>query len=758
MTAEATGTSSRLQRGGAAGLFVALLAALFALVPIQASAQSISGQATIGAQATGDSSQIAGGMQLLATDIGVAGAGTVWLKLRLPGVLAEHDELVVNIHGSVRSEANFLATTRGQSLESVLHTQVFLVSELEPGATGVVDLPLHINAAPNGRPNNEQGDPSGQNTTEETKPAVPVAQLAAEGVYPVTIELRTQSQQVVARIGTHIVHLPETNNTTRPAPIETARLNVLFTADLTDDRTGEEQPSVLTSDWLDVLNRHLTVPVLVSITPEALADTANAVPALAESSPRQVETERDQGAADAVQQRLVREAYYPVDLAALAAAGLDNEIDQLFGLGEQSLERYGFLAPANLWVGKETTSAQELAVRVGRGVLYTILPAAVLSANPITGAPATDNPTPGNQPSAPNDQISTNTSDGQIAPFDTPIREPVRVVFSDTSSNVTNIVVRSLVINQLAEIHPTDTPGAAAQRLLAHLAVIAFGGVAGGATSETAEARLNQSEVVVVDLTATDHSPQLTDMILSALDQLTLVRPLTADQALSKLQETDERTQPQTLYLQTQRPAELSTQVPDGYFDARLQLDSYRSMIRDEDSAIYEEMAQELLATLSTDITPSQQQAQWQRTSNFVKLELNQLEANSSSSIRLTSRSAQVPFSFQNSGSIPLRVEIRLLSDKLTVEDFDDGESTTLVLQPGVTTREFGLRTLGSGAFLVNMELRSPDGNLLLGRTPIVMQSTAPTWAGLLLATGATAFLLMWWVVDSRRRRASIAR
>ncbi len=709
MTGAATGTASRLWRGCLSRrclsrprqtrqisvLLVAGLLAVGFVLPLTPASAGL-----IGTQVGDNSSQLAGGMQLLSTDLGVTAEGTVHLKLQLPGVVFEHDELSVNIHERVKSEAGFLASAQDQSLASVLHTQVFLVNELEPNAIGVIDLPLHINAAPTGIATDSEAE---RERTNEANPEVPVARLVDKGVYPVAIELRTQSQQLVARIVTYVVLLPTQDDATASNSTGSVSLNVLFTANLSPDRAAEEQSSAELNDWLDVLGRHRAVPVLVSITPTLLIDRS-----IADSA-----------------HRFVRDANYPVDLGALAAANLDSEIDQLFRLGEQSLEMYGLLADADLWVGNQTTSSQEIAVRAKRGVLYTILPASIL----------TSSPRPGSQPA------------GSTAVDNAPIREPVRVAFSTTENGDTDAndnMVRSLVTSQLIEIQPTDTPGAAAQRLLAHLAVIAFD-----------ETHHKPTDVVVVDLTDANHSPQLAETILATLEQLPFIQALTADEAINKLQEVDSLSQPQMLYLPTHRQSELSPLVRDGYFAVRRQLDSYRSMIRDEDSATYEERAQELIATLATDITPSQQRAQWQQISNFVTLELNQLEANANSSVRLTSRAAQVPFSFQNSSAIPLRVEVRLLSDKLTVEDFDDGESTTLLLQPGVTTREFGLRTRGSGAFLVNMELRSPDGNLLLGRTPIVMQATAPTWAGLLLATGATAFLLMWWIVDSRRHRAS---
>jgi hypothetical protein len=98
-------------------------------------------------------------------------------------------------------------------------------------------------------------------------------------------------------------------------------------------------------------------------------------------------------------------------------------------------------------------------------------------------------------------------------------------------------------------------------------------------------------------------------------------------------------------------------------------------------------------------------------------------------------------------------VELRIIGEKLTVDDFDDGESTTLVLEPGVTTHRFQLSALGSGSFPVTIELHSPDGGLLVGKAQAAIRATTPTGVGLGLTIGAAVFLAIWWVVDTKRKK-----
>ncbi len=670
----------------------------------------------------------AGGMELLAIDPGVVGAGAVRIRLRLPGVVAAPDELIVNIHGPVSSEAHFLSTTQGQSLGGVLQTQTFPLSGLEISATGVAELVLQINQPPSepGEPG-EPGEEAEQASPPASQPSPPI-RLVAEGVYPITIELRTQAQQLVARQVTHISHVvASTAAGTAAGTRSEAALSVLLVADLTSDSATD------ISEWLDVFSRHVEIPALVAVIPELFDKPENA-----DSAQRLAQAVGEaRGQADAVQararQRLVLAPYYPIDLVTLAEAELTSEIEQLFALGEQTLGRHGEVASSRLWIGNRTASAEELAANVNLGVRSAILPASALRASP-SGTTSGTTSSGGSNPG--------NTGTGTITP--------------NAFITVANTPVQVLVIGQLAPPQPVDTPGSAAQRVLAHLSTIALN-----------NAQPNQFDsVVVVDLSADQYSPQLADAVLTAIEQLPIVEAVSAEVALNNAAAGSPPRQfslpPRSDVVASTSAAgssidNASTGIADEYLAARQQLSSYRSMIRNENTADHDEQSRNLLATLSTAATASEKEAQWQQVNNFVKLQISQLEARTSRSLRLTSRSAQVPFSFLNTGSIPLRVELRLLSDKLTVDDFDDGESTTLVLPPGVTTHEFGLQTLGSGAFLMNLELHSPDGELLLGRTPIEMQSVTPTWAGLLLVAGATAFLLIWWVMDSRRRRRQSA-
>ena len=176
-------------------------------------------------------------------------------------------------------------------------------------------------------------------------------------------------------------------------------------------------------------------------------------------------------------------------------------------------------------------------------------------------------------------------------------------------------------------------------------------------------------------------------------------------------------------------------------------------MVRDEDAQEYESLSLDLLFSLATELPEHEQQAFWDSIIDLIRRQASLVDIPPDESIQLTSQEAAVPFSFQNRAEVPLRVELRIISERLTVQDFDDGESTTLVLQPGVTTHRFRLKTLGSGSFPIAIELHSPNGGLVIGRAQAALRATTPTGVGLGLIIGAFVFLASWWLLDTRRRK-----
>ncbi len=389
---------------------------------------------------------------------------------------------------------------------------------------------------------------------------------------------------------------------------------------------------------------------------------------------------------------LVRLPYFGVDEAALDAAGLGAELDTLMTGGDARLDATGKLASPTLWASSGAADADTLRALHARGVREVVVAPTTLAEAP-----------------------------------ERPPRRPIEITADDIDH-------RALILEGLAPRLEHDTPVEGAQRIAAQLATIAYTG--------------DGDEIVAIDITAAGVAEA--EALLQHLSALPLVRSILATDALGRPLATDA----------TRLPIRIEAIEPDGagpslagYAEAKRHLTAYRSMIRDEDSAEHDRLATELLRSLSDDVALDARDLTWRRVIDFVRQQASLVDAPPEQSINLTSRTAAVPFSFQNRSDTAVRVEVRFISDKLRVADFDDGESTTIVLAPGVTNREFSLEALSTGSFPITIELHSPDGTLLVGRTRTAIRSTTPTGVGLGLTLGAALFLVLWWAVDLRRRR-----
>jgi hypothetical protein len=120
------------------------------------------------------------------------------------------------------------------------------------------------------------------------------------------------------------------------------------------------------------------------------------------------------------------------------------------------------------------------------------------------------------------------------------------------------------------------------------------------------------------------------------------------------------------------------------------------------------------------------------------------------STITLTARKSEIPVTFLNETGQPLRVRVRLRSDKLF---FPSGTERILDLPPRSLTVRFGVETRGSGTFPMTLTVTSPDGALEIQQTEVKVRSTFVSNVGLILTIGAILFLGLWWGNDFRRRR-----
>jgi hypothetical protein len=121
-------------------------------------------------------------------------------------------------------------------------------------------------------------------------------------------------------------------------------------------------------------------------------------------------------------------------------------------------------------------------------------------------------------------------------------------------------------------------------------------------------------------------------------------------------------------------------------------------------------------------------------------------------SVRLTGRSADIPFSVHNGLSTDARVVLVLQSDGRL--EFPEGAVLAVVLVPGNNRIAIPVRARTSGNARLQVTVRSPDDARLLQlrSAHLMVRTTSLSGVGVLLFVGAVAVLAIWWVRAARVR------
>ena len=300
--------------------------------------------------------------------------------------------------------------------------------------------------------------------------------------------------------------------------------------------------------------------------------------------------------------------------------------------------------------------------------------------------------------------------------------------------------LRALTVPSWFSDASPDDPVLGAHHLLAELAVMAI-------------ATDHETSAVVLFGTDTPFDDTFIDELLAGLTASSVIDPVSLSEAAAVPQLVNGIGLPISLAPpdgdDTTLPGDLAL-----YLEAVDDLSSYRSMISDEDTHhVYDELNDRLLIGLGRGVSATDRNILARSTIAQVRVETGAVEAPPLRGVNLTSRQATAPFSFRNNASYPLRVEVRFLADKARFVDFDDGETTTLVLEPGITNWEFRVQALAAGSFPLRIEMFSPDGALELDAVDLTMRSTVPSGVGVALTIGAVVVLVAWWGRDLLRGR-----
>jgi hypothetical protein len=259
--------------------------------------------------------------------------------------------------------------------------------------------------------------------------------------------------------------------------------------------------------------------------------------------------------------------------------------------------------------------------------------------------------------------------------------------------------------------------------------------------------------------------PVLLDAVLAGLDNNPFVAPVTLDELFRVPLEQQRRSAPVVRELAPVNPP-APTVNPAHFRATRDRMSAYKSTVPANDPLVTAGDRALLISLTSAWPGAVGRHLSAQRLDTIdagIKGFSNLIETPPSGlTVTLTSRSADLPLSFNNKTGKEVRVQIRFESDKL---EFPSGavpaeagctqnsSGFACTLPPRNTTIRFPVVTRASGTFPLQMTVTSEDGKLALGSARYTVRSTAVSGVGIFLTIGAGIFLAIWWLTHWRRSR-----
>lgn len=596
-------------------------------------------------------------------------------------------ELLVNVHDRVVDRERFQATVDGDELGTALTT-------LPPRPLSAFD---------------RTANGSARVIIDLNDGTIPIeagqVRLSQPGVYPVVYELRTPEGEVLDRMISHVVRLAD------PGVVDPIGVGVALRIGAPpghrpDGSIGFSAPArERLTVLVDAIERHPEVPVTLEIVPETLEALS--------LSPDPTDRDLARRLTDRPEQRLVLDQpYVRIDPSGLEAVGLDDVLTDLEERGSQVLETLlDRPVRSRTWLAGDRISATGLRYQLDRGVREAIVPErALLIADP-------------NAPTA---------------------LGPVELLVPSSEARVDTLVVDA----RLSEaFEPDGDPVLAAERLLAELALITFG--ADEHEEETGFAP--ERGLVIAPPEDWEPNPAFLGRLLVGLQTMPLVEPAQVDDLFDLDPALTDGRQPVTRQLLGRQ-----AQVPDA--DLSLweltddRVSAFDSMAADASGTVLAaELHDRLRPSWSDELTREDRERYWAATRTIADEHITAIVPPPERSYTLTSREDEIPLQLRNDSTLPLRVVVRLDSDKL---EFPEGPERTLVIPAGeVADQAISVKVRTSGSFPVTVEVDTADGSMPLAVSRITIRSTVLSGLGILLTALAVGLLGVWWFVDHRRRR-----
>ena len=588
----------------------------------------------------------------------------------------------INVGLPIRSRSAFLDRLADPSTGLVLH-QISRLAVPQPDANGITSLQVTTTGG------------------QQTEADEPLLALPAEGVYPVSLVLRSPDGTRLDTIHTFLVRTPP------PAPNQPPLL-------VSTVLSVNGPPAVDQSGAVDLATTGQSLETLADVLdpgvrPQSLA-TVSLGPHLIDALAISERPEHAQLLARlrqaTINRQIASNTYIPLDSDAWIDQDLSLQIGWQIESGAAVLDEHLGVAPDRTIMALTTSASPELLQRLQREQVGLVLvPDALLH-------PA-------------DDLVSTSAKTSfQLPAIDQPIR--------------------ALAIDNTATAHFTraNRTEAAPYLVLADLAVRWFEDpqqLRGIVLAPPLASRPDSTGLGVL-LDEISASP-----ILSPVDPATIVEALGSES------------------LREVRPAEengfgedYKAALTDGQRIAR----SYQNMVDPiatvgtPERRLVETLERALLLSGAYGLSETQRDAYLGVVAQTVRDTVAAIQPPSRQRITMTSRSGSIPMLIRNSLDHDVIVRLDFNSDKL---DFPDGDSLPWRLSPGVNQVQVPVRAKTSGDAVLEISVNSPTGLLALGESQLTVRATSLSGTGVGIAAAALLILMVWWARNwwSRHRSRS---
>ncbi len=619
-------------------------------------------------------------LELVSQSMWIAEEDVFRVSLRLLGA-PDGSTVDIDVGLPIRSRSAFLDRLADPSTGLVLH-QISRLAVPEPDVNGIASLQVAT-------------------TGQQTGATGPLLSLPAEGVYPLSLVLRSPEGIRLGSVHTFLVRTPQPDSNQPPLLVSTV-LSVSGPPAVSPDGSVDLGTTSEGLETLaDVFDPRVRPQPLAAVSVDPHLVDALAISERPEHA--MLLTRLQQAASN---RQITSNTYVPLDSDAWIDQDLSLQIGWQIEAGAAVLDQF-LRAQTDRTIMVLTTSASpELLYRLQRErVELVLVPEALLD-------PA-------------DELVSTSARTSFLLPA---LDDPMKAVAIDSTAT--------------AHFTRADSTDAAPYLVLADLAVRWF-----------EDPQQLRGIVLAPPLDALPGSTGLGVLLdeISAAPILSPVDPATFVDSLK----------PEVL--RQVRPAEENGFGEDyeaALSDGQRIAQSYQNMVNPiatvgtPERELIETLDRALLLSGTYGLTETERDAYLAVVAQTVRDTVAAIQPPSRQRVTLTSRSESIPMLIRNNLDHDVTVRLDLNSDKL---DFPNGDSLIWRLSPGVNQVQVPVQVKTSGDAVLEIKVNSPTGLLALGESQLTVRATSLSGTGVGIAVAALAILMLWWARNwwSRHRSKS---